>query len=74
MKFMEVHRIFVIVMNFMEMCGIDADSPPQRRNTPNFDLLFLLFHATSGMWAVWGKSPSRNMIPLQKKVEIHMSL
>ena len=66
MEFMEIHGMHVILMNFMEMCGIDADSPPQRRNTQNFDLLFVLFRATSGMWAVWGKSPSRNMIYLQK--------
>ena len=53
------------------MCGNEADSPPQRRNTPNFDLLFVLFRATWGMWAVWGKSPSRNMISLQKSGKSH---
>ena len=66
MEFLEILGIYGILMDFMEMCGIEADSPPQRRNTPNFDLLFVLFRATSGMWAVWGKSLSRNMVSLQK--------
>ena len=71
LEFTEIHGIHCILMNFMEMCGNEADSPPQRRNTPNFDLLFVLFRATWGMWAVWGKSPSRNMISLQKSGKSH---
>ena len=71
LEFMEIHGIQCILMNFMEMCGNEADSPPQRRNTPNFDLLFVLFRATWGMWAVWGKSRSRNMISLQKSGKSH---
>ncbi len=71
MEFLEIRGIYVILKNSMKMCGIEADSPPQRRNTPNFDLLFVLFRATWGIWAVWGKSPRRNMISLQKNGKSH---
>ena len=57
-------------MNSMEMSAIHGNWLPQRRNTSNIGLFFVLFRATLGMWTVL-ESIAKQEHDFRKNMKIH---